>query len=170
MNCFERWSVWGTSIAVLVTGVVYGWMKYFMEPLDPFAAINHPLQPWVLKAHILTAPLLIFAVGMITLRHIWQHYRCRVPLGRRTGIMTGLVIIPMILTGYLIQAITHQGWLTAMAVSHVAFGLIYGLGLALHQVFVHRKKRKRGARPREQLPIQQVDAAGPADHERVVTR
>lgn len=161
MNCFERWSVWGTSIAVLVTGIVYGWMKYFMEPLDPWAAINHPLQPWVLKAHILTAPLLIFAIGMITIRHVWQHYRCRVPLGRRTGIVTALVTLPMILTGYLIQAITDQGWLTAMAISHIGFGLIYGAGLAFHQIVVHRKNRRNRARSTQRLPLRQAQAADP---------
>lgn len=41
--------------------MVYWWMKNRMEPLDAWAAINHPLQPWMLKAHILVAPLMVFA-------------------------------------------------------------------------------------------------------------
>ena len=143
MSCFEKWSVWITSFAVLATGVVYGWMKYFMTPLEPWAVINHPLQPWVLKAHIVTAPLLVFSVGLITMRHIWQHYKCRIPLGRRSGIVTALMMAPMVISGYLIQAITHETWLQAMAVSHIGFGLIYGLGLALHQLFVWKRPGNR---------------------------
>ncbi len=70
MSPFEKWSVWISSCVVFITGVIYGWMKYFMQPLDPWAVINHPLQPWVLKAHIIAAPLLIFSLGLITLRHV----------------------------------------------------------------------------------------------------
>ena len=58
MTRFERWAVWVTSVLTFVTGVVYLWMKYFLVSDDPFAVVNHPLQPVVLKLHIVVAPLL----------------------------------------------------------------------------------------------------------------
>jgi hypothetical protein len=71
---YQKWLVWTTSFLTGATGVVYWWMTDLMQPLDEFAVINHPLQPWVLKAHIVAAPLMVFAVGLIAADHIWKQY------------------------------------------------------------------------------------------------
>jgi hypothetical protein len=130
---FERWSVWITSVATFATGIVYLWMKYLLVSDDPFSVVNHPWQLVMLKLHILVAPLLIFSVGMVALRHIWRHLESGERAGRRSGMITVAVLGPMIVSGYLIQAVTHRGWLRAMAVSHIVTGVLYGLGLLVHQ-------------------------------------
>jgi hypothetical protein len=132
MTRFERWAVWSTSILTAVTGVVYLWMKYFVVSDDPFAVVNHPLQPAVLKAHILVAPMLTFAIGLVAVRHIWRHIQARVQRGRRSGLATAFMVAPMILTGYVVQAVTGEGLLRAMALSHIGLGVIYALGLVAH--------------------------------------
>lgn len=164
MTPFERWAVWGTSVATFVTGVIYLWLKYLTVNDDPFAVINHPLQPAVLKAHILVAPLLVFSIGLVTLRHVWRHMRSNMREGRRSGLLTVVVLGPMILSGYLIQALTEEGWLKAMAISHIALGVVYGLGLLAHQFAAggrkargvrteeRRLKKRRRHRPRAELP------------------
>ncbi len=141
MSSFERWSVWISAVLTTVTGIGLFWSKYFLDAGDPWSVVNHPLQPWVLKAHIVSAPLLVFALGMIALRHIWKHFRNGPSQGRRSGIITGLVTVPMILSGYLIQAVTHTAWLQAIAISHIALGLAFGFGLSLHQLFVSQRPR-----------------------------
>jgi hypothetical protein len=141
MTRFERWAVWSTSILTALTGVVYPWMKYFVVNDDPFAVVNHPLQPAVLKAHILVAPLLTFAIGLVAVRHIWRHIQARVLRGRRSGLATAFMVAPMILTGYVVQAVTGEGLLRAMALSHIGFGVIYALGLVAHG-FVMRSPRR----------------------------
>jgi hypothetical protein len=133
LSPFERWAVWTTSVATFVTGVIYIWLKYLLVSDDPFAVVNHPLQPIVLKAHILVAPLLVFSVGMVALRHVWRHLQSGMRQGRRSGLVTVLVLAPMILSGYLIQAVTEEGWLRVLAFSHIALGIIYGVGLLAHQ-------------------------------------
>lgn len=139
MSRFERWSVWLTAGATIVTGVVYTWMKYALTAEDPWSVINHPLQPWVLKTHIIAAPLFIFALGLITLKHIWNHYRGGLLWGRKSGIVTGLVTAPMILSGYLIQAVTHEGILNVIAITHIVLGFVFAVGFVLH--FVHVRRR-----------------------------
>ncbi|MHC4236610.1 MAG: hypothetical protein ACYSUQ_15965, partial [Planctomycetota bacterium] len=141
MSRFEKWLVWISASATAVTGAGLFWAKYLLQTDDPWAVVNHPLQPWFLKAHIIVSPLLIFAVGLIAARHIWEHYRAGLLAGRRSGIVTVLAAAPMFVTGYLIQAITHAGWLEAMAISHIALGFLFTLGLAAHQVFVRRRAR-----------------------------
>lgn len=149
MTPLERWAVWITSVATFVTGVVYLWMKYLLVSDDPFAVVNHPWQPIVLKLHILVAPLLTFTIGMVMLRHVWRHLKARMRSGRRSGLLTVVVFGPMIVTGYLIQAITHQGWLKAMAISHIGLGLVFGVGLLAHQFAAGGKEaRAAGAEAR----------------------
>jgi hypothetical protein len=148
MTRFERWSVWSTSILTFVTGVVYLWLKYGLVTDDPFAVINHPWQPVVLKLHILAAPLLVFSVGMVALRHVWRHLRTGSREGRRSGLVTLAMLGPMIATGYLIQAITAEGLLRAMAWSHIGLGLVYGIGLLAHQ-FAAGGREARAARARD---------------------
>ncbi len=145
MTRFERWAVWSTSVATLVTGLVYLWMKYLLVSSDPFAVVNHPWQPLVLKLHILVAPLLVFSIGLVSLRHVWRHLRSGTRKARRTGMLTLVTLGPMIFTGYLIQAITHEGLLRAMALSHIGLGVLYGAGLLAHQ-FASGGKRSRAAR------------------------
>ena len=143
MSAFQKWLLWTSSALTTVTGLVYAWMKYLLEPVDPWAVINHPLEPWVLKAHILVGPVLVFAFGLIAVDHVWKHFRCRVPLGRKSGMSAGLSFAPMVVTGYLIQAVTHTGWLTALVVAHLATGLLYVLGLVVHQKIFRRRGNGR---------------------------
>jgi hypothetical protein len=132
--------LWSSSIATTATGIVYGWMKYLMTPADPWAAVNHPLEPLVLKLHIVTAPLLVFALGMVALRHAWMHFTLRVPVGRRSGITGALVAAVMIVSGYLIQVFTGSLVLAALAAAHVAAGLVYAAALVVHRVTVGARR------------------------------
>jgi hypothetical protein len=152
MTRFEKWSVWVTSALTAVTGIGYFWTKYLMRTNDPFAVVNSPLEPWFLKAHVLVSPLLVFAVGAITVKHVWRHFRSSLRPGRRSGILTALVVGPMVVTGYLIQVTTGEGWLEAMAITHISASFVYVFGLFLHQTFVQRipgptRHRRRNVRP-----------------------
>jgi hypothetical protein len=167
MTRFERWSVWSSSVLTFVTGVIYLWLKYGLETDDPFAVINHPWQPAVLKIHILAAPLLVFSVGMVALRHVWRHLQSGSREGRRSGLITLVALGPMIATGYLIQAITDEGWLRAMAWSHIGLGLLYGIGLLAHQFAAGGRNaradraRKRRARRQRRHQRRGAPEAGP---------
>ena len=139
MTRLEKWSVLGSSALTGVTGLGFLWVKYAMEPADPWAVINHPIEPWLLKSHILFAPLLVFAVGMIAVRHIWRHYRSGMEWGRKTGIISALSLAPMVFTGYLIQAVTEPSWLSFVAISHIVTSLIFLAALTVHAVILARR-------------------------------
>ena len=144
MTGLEKWTVWVTSILVFVTGVVYLWMKYWLPAPDAFSIIHHPLQPLFLKLHILTAPLLVFAVGSIALRHAWRHYATGTREGRLSGTGTAALIIPMVVTGYLIQVITGETALRGIVLTHLVTGLGYGVVILAHQLLVRRSRRMLG--------------------------
>ncbi len=147
MNRFQKLLLWVTSGLTGLTGAVYFFMDRMMEPVGPWAVVNHPLQPWVLKAHIIVAPALVFSIGLIATEHIWKHYRGRIRRARRTGLATMWMIAPMVLTGYLIQSITHETLLAAVAWAHIVTGVVYLLGVGLHQWALRVARANRVGRP-----------------------
>lgn len=140
MTVFEKWVVWVSSLVVTLSGLIYWWMKYLMPSPDGFSVIRHPLQPLILKLHIVTAPLLVFAIGTIAVRHVWRHVTSGARQGRLTGLSTMLAVAPMIVTGYGLQVATDEAWLKVVGLAHIGTGFAYALGLALHQILVHRPR------------------------------
>ena len=139
MRPFHKWLLWTTTALTGVTGGTYFWMERMLEPVDPWAVINHPLQPLVLKAHILFAPGMVLAVGMIATDHIWRHYRTRVRRARRTGLTAMWALAPMVVSGYLIQTITREGLLAVTAWAHIGSSVLFLLGIAAHQWVLARR-------------------------------
>lgn len=139
MKPFERWSVWVTSFLAVVTGAGYFVTKYLLTTSDPYAVVNHPLQPVFLKLHVVTSPLLLFALGLIAVRHVWRHFRSGVRWSRKTGITLAASVAPMVVTGYLIQVLTSAGWIRAMALSHIAFGFLYAVAFGAHSWIIRRR-------------------------------
>jgi len=121
-----------TAILVGASGILYGVMKYFLRPLDPDSPVNHPWQPWVLDAHVLAAPLFVFALGLIFRRHAMARIRNGEQVGRRTGIGLVAIVAPVILSGYVLQALTGDSARRWTGWSHTALGLLFALAYALH--------------------------------------
>ena len=142
MTGFERWSVWISAAAVSVTGVGFMWTKYFVTPTEPWAVVSHPLEPWFLKTHILFAPALVFAVGLIVIRHIVPHIVRGVQRGRRSGLVMVWTLVPMVVSGYLIQVVTLPWLLTAFVVLHIVTSGLFLAGILGHALFAALGVRK----------------------------
>jgi hypothetical protein len=118
---------------VAISGVVYGVMRYLMRPTDEWAVVNHPWQPHVQHIHVLAAPLLVFAVGLIWSRHIGARMRNGME-GKSTGLGLLVAFVPMAASGYLIQVAVEPGWRTAWIALHVASSLVWIATFSLHQL------------------------------------
>lgn len=134
MSRFESWMIHLSNLLVGGTGLVYAWMAYLARPSDPYAVVNHPLQPAAQHLHVLTAPLLVFAVGLIWQRHVWAHWRRGAKKGKRSGLGMVLTLVPMVVSGYLIQTAVEPGWRQAWVVVHVATSLLWVAGYLAHQI------------------------------------
>lgn len=158
MTRFEKWMLWSSTALVAVTGGIYAWMKYLLTTADPYAVVNHPWQPLVLKLHILTAPLLVFAVGIVFTRHIWKQWRLGLRRGRQSGLGTLLTFVPMVMSGYLIQTLTHDGWLWWMVAIHLVGGGLYTVAFLGHQVMIAAGESRRRREAERRLAAQKVEA------------
>ena len=136
------------------TGVVYAAMRYLMTPAEEGSVVNHPWQPHVQHLHVLCAPLLVFAAGLIWSRHVSLKYR-NGGQGRFTGIGLVVSLVPMAVSGYLVQVAVDPGWRTVWVVVHVASSLVWLVVLTAHQVrtwLVPERARSRSDEPEVDEP------------------
>lgn len=134
MNPVERWLLWLSVAACGGSGAVYGWMKHLMRSGDAYAVVNHPWQPFFLKLHVATAPVLVFALGLVFSKHIWGRFRSGDGTGRRTGTAMLATALPMVATGYAVQVVADAWWLRALGLLHLALGSVWTAGFLLHRV------------------------------------
>jgi hypothetical protein len=120
-----------------ITGIVFAWMKYAMKSDDPFAVVNHPLQPWMLSAHVVAAPVAVFAFGWIFGNHIAPAFANRAARKRPSGVSAMWMLVPMIASGYLMQVSTADALRKAMAVAHWISSAAFVVAYIAH-VFLRR--------------------------------
>jgi len=126
MTSFERIFLNLSTAIVGLSGLAYGVMKYLMTTDDPFAAVNHPLQPWALDLHLLGAPLLIFGIGLVIQDHILAQLRKKPNRGGRgTGLVALACLLPMASTGYLIQVFINETARAICVAVHLTTGIVY---------------------------------------------
>lgn len=140
----QAWFVHLSNVLVGGTGLVYGWMRYFAESDDPFSIANHPWQPDFQHAHIVLAPLSVFAVGWVWSHHVLLHWHAGTKRGRRTGIALALLFFPMVFSGYLLQTTVDDSWRNAWVWMH---GITSGSWVALMLVHPFLKRPKGSVAP-----------------------
>lgn len=168
MSRFEAWMLHLSNLLVGGTGLVYAWMVFLAEPSDPYAVVNHPLQPQAQHLHILLAPLLVFTAGLVWRRHVWSQWKRGIEERRRSGLSMIFVLVPMIVSGYLIQTATGDEWRRIWVWVHLATSGLWLLGYLAHQVPAVWKRwatsgspRTSGSPPAEARPLRFPETSSP---------
>jgi hypothetical protein len=131
---FESWTIHLSTLLVGGTGLIYAWMVYWVHSPDPYAVVNHPLQPQVQHWHVLFAPLLVFAVGLIWQRHVWSHWQRNPKNGKKSGRGMVFTLVPMVASGYLIQTAVDGSWRKAWVIVHLLASALWLAGYLAHQL------------------------------------
>lgn len=167
MSGFERVVVGATTWLMAITGAAYYFMKYRMTGSDPFSVIHHPWQPRALSLHVIAGPVAVFALGLIARDHILDRLLDpRQRRGRATGLVILALVLPMIVSGYLMQVLTDPGIRRVLAGAHAVSGALYTLLFAGH-LFASRSVRRgangnggSGAPGRARRPASRLDRSG----------
>jgi len=139
----EKVLVHGSTWAVAGSGLVYAWMKYFLRHDDPYSAVNHPWQPAALAWHVVAAPFLVFAVGLIAREHILSRIQeGGPPRTRRSGLLAALLVLPMVLSGYGLQVTSEPAIRGALVAVHLTTGLPFFLVYVAHAVAARLAERR----------------------------
>lgn len=149
MSRLESWLFHISNAAVALSGLLYFWMKYLLESGDPFALVNHPLQPLMLQIHILASPVLVFALGMLYYSHIIGKLRKGNGANRRSGLAALFAFFPMVLSGYALQMVTAPLAQNLILAVHLAAGGLFIATYAAHQVISLRLSGRRAAESAE---------------------
>ena len=132
MKALERRGFSVLHIVVAVTGFAYLYMKYFVTNDDPFAVVNHPLEPYALSAHIVAAPVLVLFFGMILRTHTLPKLRGASATNRRTGWVSLASFAAMSVSGYLLQTAVTPWLLSTWFWTHIVASVIFVTGYGIH--------------------------------------
>jgi hypothetical protein len=138
MKPWERWSFNVVALTVSVSGFAYLWMKYFVQPIDPFAVVNHPWQSAILHLHVLASPPFVLLFGVILNSHIMRKLRATGIPNRRSGLLSLSTFVTMIASGYLLQVSMTEAWLRALVIIHITSGAVFTLAYAVHLTISYR--------------------------------
>ena len=125
MKDFERWSLRLGFILAALTGLVYGCLRYWGGVQGDFGPEPSPWQPFWQHAHVLAAPLLLFALGIAVRGHVAGMLGHGVRRGRPTGLMLAALAAPMVVGGYAVQVVTAAGVRAALGWIHAAVGALF---------------------------------------------
>lgn len=132
MNALERWSMHLSTLFTVLSGLLYGWLRYFGQRLGEFGPEPHPLQALLQHSHVLGAPLLVFTLGMLVRAHVLPRIRGGASAGRATGLLIALGLAPMILSGYGIQIVTEPSVRILLAWVHGVSSLLFLAAYGAH--------------------------------------
>jgi len=136
----ERW-VAGTSLALLLSGVLWLLFHYFVAAPGEFGEARHPLEAWWLRLHGAAAMGFLIVLGTVLPVHASPALALR--RNRGTGAAVLCLIAALLVTGY---ALYYAGseelrpWISAI---HWAIGLIAAPALVLHG-FAGKRDAARG--------------------------
>lgn len=169
MSRLEAWLHRLAHVLVGGTGLVYAFLRYAVRPADPYAVVNHPLQPLAQHLHVLAAPVLVFSAGALWHRHVLERLRDPASPRRRSGVALLLALAPMTASGYLIQVAVEETWRQVWVVVHVAAAALWLVAFGLHQIGPRSEGCAGAARRLELAPPQAAAArpegsAGPRRH------
>jgi cytochrome b561 len=135
----ERWhrrSVYVTGLALLLTGLAWLVLRYFMRPVGEFGETVNPLEPWAMKLHGLAAMAALFFVG--SMLHL--HIRRAVKAGR--NLVTGWSMVGtlafLVVTGYGLYYLAGDADRPVWSALHWVVGIAVAVLFVLH-IVVGRK-------------------------------
>ena len=132
MNRGEIRFVHLANLLVGGTGVVYAVMRYLMKPTDEWSIVNHPWQPHAQHLHVLIAPMLVLAGGILWRHHVSEKLRSGDRRGIRSGLLLVVLFVPMIASGSLIQITVSEAWRQAWIWVHLVSTGAWLIGFAVH--------------------------------------
>jgi hypothetical protein len=139
---------------VTLSGIAYYVMKTWMRPRDPYSVLGHPFQPYALALHLLTAPALVFALGLIFREHVLEKLRGgRSVPGRKGGVLLAATALPMVLSGYGLQTASSPGARGVLSYAHLATGLLFALLFLSHLASTLQRRRAASRRATDPMPF-----------------
>lgn len=145
MTRAQTWFVHLANLLVAGTGALWTWMLFAVEPTDEFALQNHPLQDETQALHVLTAPLVLLALGIVWAVHAGPYLMSGMRARRRTGLALVALSAPLCASGYLLQVSVDETWRAVWSWLHLVTGGAWIAGYLVHQLAPRRARTGSGS-------------------------
>jgi len=152
MRPLERWSLHLSAAGMALTGLLYGWLKYFHQRAGDFGPEPYRLQGWSQHAHVVLGPLLVFTLGLMVRGHVVPALRSGTRRGRRSGLWVAGILAPMVMAGYGMQVCVDPAWRAALAWVHGPSSLLFLAAYGFHLLGRARRERFDRREGRRGLP------------------
>ena len=117
------------------TGVVFFYFKYVARSSDPYSSAPSSWEPVAHNLHVLVSPLLLFAVGLIWMDHIWKKIARARQKRRQSGVLMAGLFAPMAISAYAIQVSVDETTRKTWATIHIATSVAWLVGYLVHLAF-----------------------------------
>ncbi|MEZ4846018.1 MAG: hypothetical protein R2877_03400 [Bdellovibrionota bacterium] len=142
MKTFEKYWFLSSFAILFVSGLLFLYFRDFApRSEDAFSVISSPWQSWMLKLHVLIAPIFVFWTGWISITHTVNKLKRKAKRGKKTGLINLGLLFVAIMSGYVVQIITNELGLSITANIHLYVSSICFLFVLIHQA-VSKKKTK----------------------------
>ena len=126
---WQRWTVIAAAVSLLLSGV--GWLPVHYGWGAGAGDLPHPLEPWIVRWHALSALAGLFAGGVVAGGHVGRGWR--LGLRRASGLAVCLLAGLLAASGYVLSYLVSEAWRPALGWAHAALGVAaFGLG-AVHR-------------------------------------
>lgn len=138
----ERWlrlSIYASGLLLLLSGVAWLVLHYFMRPVNEFGDAIHPLEPWTMKFHGAAAMIVLFLIGSVLHLHIRRAIRA----GRNLVMGWSLIMTLsfLIVTGYGLYYVAGESDRPLWSMLHWIVGGVAALVFATHVLVGRRSVR-----------------------------
>jgi len=141
LKTFEKYWFLISFFILLVTGVIFVYFRDFAPKSDDPFIVSTPWQSWMISLHVVAAPIFIFWLGWISITHTMNRLNRRMKRGKRTGLINVGLLMIAVMSGYLIQVITHEKILIVTSNLHLYISLTAFILVLVHQVISNRAKK-----------------------------
>lgn len=132
---WQRWTVAGASWSLFLSGVLWLAVHYLWGAGG--SGLPHPAEAWLMRWHGLSAPVGLFALGVVAAWHVQGGWRLR--LQRASGLSLCALGAALVATGYALAYLVPESWRPGVGWGHAALGaLAFGMGAA------HARRRPAG--------------------------
>lgn len=122
--------LYSVGAVLVLSGVLWLGFHYYVRVEGDFGPTLHPLEPWWLRVHGVSAAAFLIGFGSVLPGHVrraWSAARNRV-----TGTVFFAVMLALTLTGYLLYYVGDEATRDMMSLIHWAIGLAFPALTLLH--------------------------------------
>jgi hypothetical protein len=140
---WHQGAVYGATALLVLSGIVWLVLHYFMAQPGDYGPQIHPLEPWMLRLHGAAAMAGLIVYGSLLPVHIRRAWAIRRNIA--LGIGVAAVMLLLTITGYLLYYAGSEETRPVISAAHWVIGLAAPLLLAWHIVSGRAQTRSADA-------------------------